>query len=44
VDSSPACFYVIGLPDELEIITLGQEMVAAGAKVQAVSDTHPDEQ
>lgn len=43
VDSSPACFYVIGLPDELEIITLGQEMVAAGVPVQAVSDTRPYE-
>jgi len=35
VDSSPSHLYVMGLPDQIEIITLGQETVAVGNRIQS---------
>lgn len=43
IHSSPNHFYVVGLPDQLEIITLGQEAIAAGTKVRATLDSQPHE-
>ena len=38
LDSSPSRFYVTGLSDQVEIITLGQEMISSGVKVQTTLD------